>query len=187
MSQPHRPGAFLSKPGLPCSGDVIAGRFQVERVIGAGGMGCVVAALDTASGQRVAVKTILPEHIDDLEFNARFEREVQVAGALRSEHVPRVLLASHAADGTPYMVMELLEGTGLEKLLRRGRKLPFAQAVAYMIEACDAIAEAHANGIVHRDLKPSNLFLADSWLRLQTRRFETRKPQPGGQGLSVHG
>jgi serine/threonine protein kinase len=142
-------------------GDVIADKYRVERVIGRGGMGVVAAAVHVELGSRVALKFLLPAALANKEAVVRFEREARACVALQSDHVSRVLDVGRLPDGAPYMVMELLEGMDLaHELHRRGGKLPVHEAVSFIVQACDAIAEAHALGIVHRDLKPSNLFLA---------------------------
>ncbi|HVY45244.1 MAG TPA: serine/threonine-protein kinase, partial [Minicystis sp.] len=148
--------------GIPGPGEVIAGRFRVEREIGVGGMGAVVAAarLDRP-GERVAIKLMLPSLAEQSDFLARFVREAKVVTRLSSEHVARVVEIGSSDGGAPFMVMELLEGVNFDALLKRAAApLPIAQVVGWMLEACDAIADAHAHGVVHRDLKPSNLFLA---------------------------
>lgn len=140
-------------------GDVIADKYSVERVLGEGGMGVVYAARHLELDQRVAIKFLLPEIAQQGMAAERFRREARAAARIRGEHVCRVLDVG-TLRGIPYMVMEFLEGRDLsEELARRGR-LPPDEAVGYMLEACDAVAEAHAAGIVHRDIKPANLFLA---------------------------
>jgi eukaryotic-like serine/threonine-protein kinase len=140
-------------------GDVIADKYSVERVLGEGGMGVVYAARHLELDQRVAIKFLLPEIAQQGMAAERFRREARAAARIRGEHVCRVLDVG-TLRGIPYMVMEFLEGRDLaDELARRGR-LPPEEAVGYMLEACDAVAEAHAAGIVHRDIKPANLFLA---------------------------
>lgn len=135
----------------------MAGKYRVERVLGAGGMGVVVSALHLELDQRVAVKFLLA-HIASPEAVARFVREARAAVKIRSEHVARVIDVGRLEDGAPYMVMEYLEGRDLAAQLGHG-PLSIEDAVDYVIQAADAMAEAHAEGIVHRDLKPANLFL----------------------------
>ena len=138
-------------------GEILAGKYRVERVLGAGGMGVVVSALHLELDQRVAVKFLLAQ-IASPEAVARFVREARAAVKIRSEHVARVIDVGRLGDGAPYMVMEYLEGRDLAAQLTHG-PLPIEDAVDYVIQAADAMAEAHAEGIVHRDLKPANLFL----------------------------
>jgi eukaryotic-like serine/threonine-protein kinase len=141
-------------------GDLIVEKYRVERVLGQGGMGVVVAALHEQLGQRVAIKFLLPSIGESSPILARFEREARAAVALHSEHITRVLDVGRLSSGSPYMVMEMLEGTDLAQELRTRGRLPAHEAAAHVIQACDAFAEAHALGIVHRDIKPANLFLA---------------------------
>jgi serine/threonine protein kinase len=140
-------------------GDVIADKYSVERVVGEGGMGVVYAARHLELDQRVAIKFLLPEIATQGMAAERFRREARAAARIRGEHVCRVLDVG-TLRGIPYMVMEYLEGRDLANELDRRGRLPPEEAVGYVLEACDAVAEAHAAGIVHRDLKPANLFLA---------------------------
>lgn len=149
----------MNAEGLPQKGDVIAGKFQVEDVLGAGGMGVVIAARHLVLRQRVAVKFLLPQATRLPEASERFIREARAAVAIQSEHVARVLDVGTLENGAPYMVMEFLAGTDLGKLLRKQGPLPIPDAVDYILQAGEALAEAHGLGIVHRDLKPGNLFL----------------------------
>ena len=146
-------------PPPPKAGDVIAGKYRVERVIGSGGMGIVVAAQHVQLDTRVAVKLLHPRAMDSKEAVTRFLREGQTASHITSEHVARVLDIGTLPDGAPYMVMEYLEGVNLSELLKRRGPLPIVEVVDYILQACEALAEAHAAGVIHRDLKPSNLFL----------------------------
>jgi len=140
-------------------GDVLAGKYRVERVLGSGGMGVVVAATHLQLGQRVAVKFLLAEGAQDPESAERFLREARAAVRIQSEHVARVIDVGTLEGGEPYMVMEYLVGSDLSQRPDGESTLPIATAVDYVLQACEAIAEAHAQGIIHRDLKPANLFL----------------------------
>ncbi|HEX6764726.1 MAG TPA: serine/threonine-protein kinase, partial [Polyangiaceae bacterium] len=141
-------------------GTVLAGKYRVERVLGQGGMGVVVEARHVALDERVALKFLLEEYAAHPNATARFVREARAAAKIRSEHVARVSDVGTLETGTAYMVMEFLEGSDLAQVLLARGPLPVEDAVEYIVQACDAIAIAHANGIVHRDLKPANLFLA---------------------------
>ncbi|WP_437874598.1 protein kinase domain-containing protein [Sorangium sp. So ce513] len=141
-------------------GDVLADKYEVERVLGEGGMGVVVAARHLLLGERVAIKFLLPKARERADLVARFLREGQAAARIRSEHVTRVYDVGTLARGEPYLVMEYLEGTDLKALLHDRGPLPVELACDYLLQACEALAEAHALGIVHRDLKPGNLFLS---------------------------
>ena len=140
------------------AGDIIAGKFQIERVLGEGGMGYVVAARHLQLGQTVALKFMRDEVISR-EYKSRFLREARNTVRLKSKHVSRVLDVGALEGGSPYMVMEYLEGLDLAELLQKRGRFPVAEASDYIIQACEAIAEAHGHGIVHRDLKLANLFL----------------------------
>ena len=139
-------------------GDVIAGKFRVERVLGEGGMGYVVAARHLQLGQMVALK-FMRDEICTPDYKSRFLREARNTVRLKSKHVSRVLDVGALDGGAPYMVMEYLEGTDLSELLHKTGPVPVQDACEYILQACEAIAEAHGHGIIHRDLKPANLFL----------------------------
>ncbi|HEX7603639.1 MAG TPA: serine/threonine-protein kinase, partial [Polyangiaceae bacterium] len=144
---------------LPELGQVLAGKYRLVRKLGEGGMGVVFEAEHMRIKQRVAIKMLLPEVLELPDVVSRFEREARAAGQLRSENTARVLDVDVSEEGMPYMVMEFLDGYDLSQILEQRAQLPIALAVDYVLQACSAMAEAHAAGIVHRDLKPSNLFL----------------------------
>jgi serine/threonine-protein kinase len=140
-------------------GDILAGRYRVERVIGAGGMGVVVAARHLQLDDLVALKFLLPIALENDEAKKRFAREARAAVKIKSEHVARVSDVGTLENDSPYMVMEYLEGSDLAAVLRTRGALPVDEAVDFVLQACEAIAEAHSMGIIHRDLKPANLFV----------------------------
>ena len=139
-------------------GAIIAGKYRVDRVVGAGGMAVVVAATHTELGEKVALKIMLPVLAEDPALVTRFRREAKAASSVRSEHVVQVRDVDLLPTGEPFIVMELLEGRDLEQLTRRGH-LTDGDLVAYAVQACLGLADAHARGIIHRDVKPGNLFL----------------------------
>ncbi|HMI83926.1 MAG TPA: serine/threonine-protein kinase, partial [Polyangiaceae bacterium] len=143
----------------PQPGDVLAGKYRVESVLGVGGMGMVLLVRHIDLGQQMAIKLMMPGVIHDDQAAARFVREARAAAAIQSEHVVRIFDVGTFDSGLPYMVMELLRGEDLSQLAARETQLPIEEAVDYVLQASHAIAEAHARGIVHRDLKPSNLFV----------------------------
>jgi serine/threonine protein kinase len=147
-------------PRLPEPGAIIAGKYRVARIVGEGGMGVVYEAMHVKMKQRVALKMLLPETLELPDVVARFEREARASGQLRSRHTARVMDVDQTEEGLPYIVMEYLEGHDLGTEIDTRGKVPYAEAVDYVLQACVAIAEAHDVGIVHRDLKPSNLFLS---------------------------
>jgi serine/threonine protein kinase len=146
--------------GIASVGDVLAGKYRVDKILGLGGMGMVVAATHLEIDQQVALKFMLPAATRSPEANARFMREARAVGKLTSEHICRVIDVGRFESDAPYIVMEYLEGYDLGTLLKKRGPLRVAPAVDYILQACEGLAEAHAQGIVHRDLKPDNLYLA---------------------------
>src|SRR5688572_23526902 len=139
------------------AGQIVADKYRIERVIGTGGMGVVVAATHVELDQKVAIKLL--REVND-EALARFQREARLLVRLKNPHVARVFDVGALDDDTPYIVMELLDGEDLGAILTARGRLGVEEAVDYVLEACEAIAEAHALGMVHRDLKPANFFVA---------------------------
>ncbi|WP_437301210.1 protein kinase domain-containing protein [Sorangium sp. So ce426] len=140
-------------------GDVLLGKYRVESVLGRGAMGLVVAARHLALDERVAIKVLLPKYVRDPEILQRFLREGRAAVRVRSQHVVRVADVGTLESGAPYMVMDHLEGRDLAAVLAESGRLAVPVAVELVLQVCEALAEAHAQGIVHRDVKPSNLFV----------------------------
>ena len=140
-------------------GELLAGKYRVEQVLGAGGMGYVVAALHEQLGQRVAVKLLVPELCENEDSVTRFLREARAAVRIQSEHVARVLDVGELTNGSPYMVMEFLSGRDLADELDLPGQIDVPTAIDYLLQASEAVAEAHSLGLIHRDLKPANLFL----------------------------
>jgi eukaryotic-like serine/threonine-protein kinase len=166
MSDPSGPSSGRARPersetelGLTL-GAVIAGKYRVDRVIGKGGMGVVVAAAQLALDRMVAIKLIRADCAEDPLAVERLLREAKAAASITSEHVARVLDVGMLENGVPFIVMEYLDGSDLHTLLEREGPLPATDAVDFLLQACEAIAEAHRNGIVHRDIKPANVFVA---------------------------
>jgi eukaryotic-like serine/threonine-protein kinase len=157
---PWAAGVGVAPAGLPAVGDfVLGGKYRIDERLGSGGMGVVMAAEHITLGQKVAFKFLVPRASPG-DVTARFLREARSAARLDSEHVVRVSDVGVLESGAAYMLMERLEGEDLGAYLRRVGPLPFAEAVLHVLQACDAVAAAHAAGIIHRDLKPANLFLA---------------------------
>ena len=140
-------------------GQILAGKFRIERVLGQGGMGVVVAATHLQLDERVALKFLLPDALANPEAVERFAREARAAVKIKSEHVARVSDVGTLESGSPYMVMEYLQGEDLAAWVRRNGAMAVPEAIEFLLQAGEAIAEAHALGIVHRDLKPANLFV----------------------------
>ena len=154
-----RPPRGRDLEGFPRVGEVVAGKYEIERILGVGGMGIVVAARHKQLDELVAIKLLHPDAAMDAEAVTRLQREARATISIKSEHVVRVHDVGTLDSGSPYIVMEYLSGVDLSDLVRTDGFLPLLDAVDYVLQAGEAIAEAHARGIVHRDLKPSNLFL----------------------------
>ncbi|MEY4548424.1 MAG: hypothetical protein RL685_4619 [Pseudomonadota bacterium] len=130
--------------------------------MGAGAMGVVVRAWHIELEQSVAVKFLYPEFARNADGSERFRREARAAAKIKNQHVTRVLdVGAMEGKNIPYIVMEYLEGHDLSREIRERGPVPVALAVRYVMQACEAVAEAHERGIVHRDLKPANLFVAE--------------------------
>ena len=149
-------------PAPLAEGEILAGKYRVLFLIGEGGMGQVFAAEHVQLGHKVALKVLRPTALGSEEAVERFLREGRAAARLQSVHIARVSDVGTLDSGVPYMVMEYLKGRDLSQLLGEQKRMPIEQAVGFIIQASEAIAEAHRNGIVHRDLKPANLFVTTS-------------------------
>jgi eukaryotic-like serine/threonine-protein kinase len=149
MGDPLAPGALL------------ANRYRVSELLGRGGMGLVYAARDERTGLDVAVKLLRLELRERMRTVSRFQREARALAQLSSPHVVRVTDVDALPDGTPFFVMDRLEGRTLATELELRGSLPIGEAMGYVVQAALGAQAAHARGIVHRDLKPENLFLVD--------------------------
>jgi len=146
-------------------GEMVAGKYRIEGILGTGGMATVFSAWHGELEQRVALKMLHAGLRQDPTAVKRFLREAKNAARIQSEHVARIIDVGRMEDGERvYIVMEYLEGNDLSRVLRARGALPVSEVIEHLVQACDAIAVAHSMGIVHRDLKPANLFL--------TRRFD---------------
>ena len=148
-----------SPDGTPAPGTVLAGKYVVESVLGQGGMGIVLQARHQRTEQAVAIKILRPEARVMPDVTARFEREARAAARIQGPHVCRVYDVDNLPDGSPMMVMELLQGWDLGQELAIRGPLPYPEAVSHVLAACEALAQAHRMGVVHRDIKPANLYL----------------------------
>jgi hypothetical protein len=142
-------------------GTVLLDRYDIEAQLGVGGCSLVLRARDRLLDQPVAIKILRTDVGFARDMETRLMREARAIAQLSSQHVVRILDVGTVDTGAPFLVMELLHGTDLDAVLTRHRLLPPGLAVDYILQACDAFAEAHARGIVHRDIKPSNLFVVD--------------------------
>jgi serine/threonine protein kinase len=159
----HEAALSLSLGGL-AAGSVLDGKYRVERKIGEGAMGVVLQATHLGLDEAVAIKFMRPE-VQMMEGTlGRFAKEAKIAARIRSEHVAKVLDVGVLEPLGPYIVMEYLEGSSLAELLEARLEggqgpLPAERVVEYMLQACEALAAAHAIGVIHRDVKPDNLFV----------------------------
>jgi eukaryotic-like serine/threonine-protein kinase len=150
--------ALVSAPVT--SGEVVAGKYRVERVLGEGAMGVVVAATHLALEESVAIKIMRADLAHQSGPRERFIQEARISARLKSDHVARVMDVGQLPRGNPFIVMEYLDGRDLGEVLTERGAAPPEVAAGWIVEACDAVHEAHLNGVIHRDLKPENLFLA---------------------------
>lgn len=169
-------------------GQTLLDKYEVDGVVGSGGMGVVLSAKHLVLGERVALKFLTREASEKPELRARFLREAQAAARIRCEQIARVHDAGTLPDGTPFVVMELLEGRDLADTIRGEGPMPPDRAVDCVLQACEGLAHAHALGIVHRDLKPSNMFLVvgrDGERRLKLLDFGISKVDAVGEEPSL--
>ncbi len=145
---------------LIAAGTMLEGKYRIERLLGAGGMGSVWIAEHTLLGRPVAVKVLDSSAAKkDATAVTRFLREAQTAARLRSDHIVDVLDVGRFEDGTPFLVMELLEGETLSSRIRRAGRLSWLEAADLVDQLLAGLAEAHAAGVIHRDIKPDNCFI----------------------------
>ena len=142
-------------------GEIFLGKYRIEQILGQGGMGVVVSARHIDLDELVAVKFLHPHFAGQPDQVERFLREGRAAARIKSEHVARVRDVGKTDNGAPYMILEHLTGTDLAGLIKNEGRVAIPDAVEYVLQACEALAEAHTSGIVHRDLKPANLFLTE--------------------------
>ena len=147
---------------LAIPGRIVSAKYRLDSIIGQGGMGSVWAATHLGLNTQVAIKLVSRELIRSPEALRRFDAEAKAVAKLQSRHVVQVYDNGTLQDGTPYVVMELLEGEDVGKRVERGGAVPLIEARAILVQCCKALARAHSVGIVHRDIKPDNIFLAVS-------------------------
>ncbi len=143
----------------PATGSLIDGKYVVTGFIGSGGTGVVLAARHRDLGHLVAIKLLHPELASSKDVVTRFLREARAMSRLKSEHVVGVIDVERLPNGIPYFVMEHLTGSDLSTRLAERGPFSVEDVVDHVLQALEALAEAHRRGIVHRDLKPSNLWL----------------------------
>jgi eukaryotic-like serine/threonine-protein kinase len=164
--QPKPPRSAISRPpkslrrrGIATEGDVLAGKYRVERLVSANGMTAVVHARHEEAEQRVVLKYLLPEVCGFPDIVARVLRGARAALQIRSEHAGRILDVGRLESGAPYFAMEFLRGWALSEVIRVRGPLPVPDAVDYVVQACEAVAEAHMLGFAHRNLNMSSVLL----------------------------
>lgn len=140
-------------------GDVVAGKYRLEKLLGRGGMGEVYEARHVVVGRRFAVKFLHAHLARGRDAATRFTREARAAGELDSPHIAAVLDFDTTPDGSPFLVMEYLTGESLAATLSREKQLPVRRALAILLQICEGLDVAHQAGIVHRDVKPDNVFV----------------------------
>ena len=143
----------------PAPGTILLGKYRVDSLIGRGGMGAVVKAWHIDLDQPVAIKVLMPEMLEREEIVLRFLREAKAAAKLKSQHIALVIDVGRLSDSTPVIVMEFLEGADLGAIVKHHGAQDPQIAVDLLLQACEGLAEAHANGIIHRDVKSSNFFI----------------------------
>jgi serine/threonine-protein kinase len=143
-------------------GQLLAGKYRLERELGSGGMGVVYEAVNLWTKRRVAVKILRPHFSKDAEMVRRFLREARAASRISHPNVVDILDLGQDGDGALFMVQEFLVGRTLRQRLVADKTLPEAEARALLLPIMDALATAHELGIVHRDVKPENIFLAQA-------------------------
>jgi serine/threonine-protein kinase len=147
------------------------GNYRIESLIGEGGMGKVYLALHPGIGRNAAIKVLAAGEASDPQLASRFVTEARAANAIRHPNIVDIYDCGVLGDGTPYIVMEYLEGEPLSRVLLRG-PVPLDDAVDWACQVAEALAAAHASSVVHRDLKPDNLFLVPDPHRLRRKQIK---------------
>lgn len=167
-------------------GDTLAGKYRLTREIGTGGMGVVYQAVHLNLECSVAVK-VVHSHLASQEAVLRFMREARVLARLSHPHVTRILDVDSLPDGSPFMVMEFLDGRDLSRELSKRGQLPVAEAVGYVLQVCKGLGAAHERGVIHRDVKPANIFITqlDGERQVKLLDFGIAKLSDGTEGLTA--
>jgi len=182
---PPAPGA----PDDQFAPGALVGDYVVERLLARGGHGAVYVAEHRVLGRRVAVKVLRRELAGSDEMLARFTREARVVNRIRHPHIVDIYDIGRMADGRPFCVMEMLDGRGLDAVLRERGALPLPLALAILAPVCEALEAAHQAGVVHRDVKASNvLVLEGEPTRVKLLDFGIAKAvEPGQEGITTMG
>jgi serine/threonine protein kinase len=152
VTQPER---FSLEPGT-----IVGGKYRIDGFLGTGGMGVVLSATHLELDAPVAIKIVRDDFATNEAIVSRLLFEARAVARMQSIHVVRVLDVARLPNGAPYIVMEKLHGGDMAALIEQRGPIPIAEAIGYVLQACEGLSEAHGIGIVHRDLKPENLFLA---------------------------
>ena len=165
------PKTIIEMPAPPASlpqaahvalgpGAIVGGKYRIDGFLGSGGMGVVLSATHLELDAPVAIKIVRDDFAANEAIVSRLLFEARAVARMQSVHVVRVLDVARLPNGAPYVVMEKLRGADMAALLEQRTTIPPAEAIGYLLQACEGLSEAHGLGIVHRDLKPENLFLA---------------------------
>jgi eukaryotic-like serine/threonine-protein kinase len=149
----------MTTPETPPTQGLIAGKYQLVRMIGRGGMGSVWEGKHVSLGTSCAIKFIEAEYADSHEARSRFDREAKSAATIQSKHAIQIYDHGVTDDGKPFIVMEMLQGEPLDKRIERFGRLTLQATARIIQQVSRALTRAHERGIVHRDLKPENIFL----------------------------
>jgi serine/threonine-protein kinase len=158
---PSQRNVVARDPEQALLGRVIAGKYQIDGIIGHGGMGMVCRGIHLTLGTRVAIKFIKSEYVKNPIARARFELEAKSAARLRTRYAVQVFDYGVTEDGLPYIVMEHLEGPSLLQRVSRGGPMSFAETVTMIVQSAHALGQCHAHGMIHRDVKPDNVLLVN--------------------------
>ncbi len=151
----------MTIPGLPEAGELLEGKYRIERVIGEGAWGEVLEGVNIRIQRRVAIKVLKAQYASNAQMVSRFEREALASTHIESPHVVQIFDAGVLQDGRPYMVMEFLTGTDLaQRIVEAGGALPVVESVGFCVQAARGLEAAHAASVFHRDMKPSNIVIA---------------------------
>ncbi|HET7542315.1 MAG TPA: serine/threonine-protein kinase [Polyangiaceae bacterium] len=161
IEMPAPPASLSQASSVALSpGAIIGGKYRIDGFLGSGGMGVVLSATHLELDAPVAIKIVRDDFAANEAIVSRLLFEARAVARMQSVHVVRVLDVARLPNGAPYVVMEKLRGADMAALLAERTTIPPAEAVGYLLQACEGLSEAHGLGIVHRDLKPENLFLA---------------------------
>lgn len=161
IDMPPSPAPLPQSDRFPLGpGTIVGGKYRIDGFLGTGGMGVVLSATHLELDAPVAIKIVRDDFAANEAIVSRLLFEARAVARMQSVHVVRVLDVARLPNGAPYVVMEKLRGSDMAALLEQRGAIPVAEAIGFLLQACEGLIEAHGLGIVHRDLKPENLFLA---------------------------